>query len=47
MALSGVISRVDVTGLLVVSGALIALISLVMIFNPTVRAMEPAALGRD
>jgi MFS family permease len=42
MALSGVVSRVDVTGLLIVSGALIMLISLAMLFNPTVRAMEPA-----
>jgi hypothetical protein len=43
MAVSGVVSRVDVTGLLVVSGTLIILISLAMLFNPTVRAMEPNA----
>jgi len=42
MAISGVVSRLDVTGLLVISGALIILISLAMLFNPTVRAMEPA-----
>src|SRR6266511_4355825 len=36
MALSGVFSRVDVTGLLVSSGALITLLVLTMIFNPTV-----------
>jgi hypothetical protein len=42
MALSGVVSRVDITGLLVVSGMIIMLISLAMLFNPTVRAMEPA-----
>jgi hypothetical protein len=47
MALSGVVSRVDITGLLIVSGALITLISLAMIFNPTVRAMEPAAQAGD
>jgi hypothetical protein len=47
MALSGVVSRVDVTGLLVISGALITLISLALIFNPTVRAMEPAAQAGD
>jgi hypothetical protein len=43
MAISGLVSRVDVTGLLVVSGTLIILISLAMLFNPSVRAMEPAA----
>ncbi|HEX9384968.1 MAG TPA: hypothetical protein VF918_01515, partial [Anaerolineales bacterium] len=47
MALSGVFSRVDVTSLLVISGTLITLIVLAMIFNPTVRAMEPAAQASD
>lgn len=47
MALSGVVSRVDVTGLLIVSGAVITLISFAMIFNPTVRAMEPATQAGD
>jgi putative flippase GtrA len=44
MAISGVVSRVDVMGLFVISAALISLISLAMLFNPTVRAMEPAAV---
>jgi len=47
MALSGVFSRVDVTGLFVSSGALITLLVLTMIFNPTVCAMEPAAQASD
>jgi hypothetical protein len=47
MALSGVVSRVDVAGLLVVSGLLIVLISLAMLFSPTVRAMEPAVETGD
>jgi hypothetical protein len=47
MALSGVVGRVHVTGLVVISGALITLISLAMIFNPTVRAMEPALQSGD
>lgn len=42
MALSGVISRMDVTLLLTISGGIVALLGLVMTLNPTVRAMEPA-----
>jgi hypothetical protein len=47
MALSGVVSRLDITGLLIVSGMLITLISFAMIFKPSVRAMEPVAQARD
>lgn len=43
MALSGALSRVDVTLLLTISGSIVALLGLVMTLNPTVRAMEPAA----
>jgi hypothetical protein len=42
MALSGALSRVDVTLLLTISGGVVALLGLVMTLNPTVRAMEPA-----
>lgn len=42
MALSGALSRVDVTLLLTISGGIVALLGLVMTLNPTVRAMEPA-----
>lgn len=42
MALSGIISRMDVTLLLTISGGIVALLGLVMTLNPTVRAMEPA-----
>jgi MFS family permease len=47
MTLSGALSRVDVTLLLTVSGAIIALLGLVMTLNPTVRAMEPAPQAGD
>jgi MFS family permease len=43
MALSGAVSRVDVTLLLTISGGIVALLGLVMTLNPTVRAMEPVA----
>jgi hypothetical protein len=43
MALSGAASRLDVTGLLIVSGGIVLTIGLLMTMNPTVRAMEPAA----
>lgn len=43
MALSGAASRVDVTLLLILSGAIVALLGFVMTLNPTVRAMEPTA----
>lgn len=43
MALSGAVSRVDVTLLLTISGGIVALLGLVMTLNPTVRAMGPAA----
>lgn len=42
MALSGALSRVDVTLLLTVSGSIVALLGLVMTLNPNVRAMEPS-----
>ncbi|NJC97950.1 MAG: MFS transporter, partial [Anaerolineae bacterium] len=42
MALSGAVSRVDVTLLLTVSGGIVALLGLMMTLNPTVRSMEPA-----
>jgi hypothetical protein len=42
MALSGALSRVDVTLLFTVSGSIIALLGLVMTLNPNVRAMEPS-----
>ncbi len=45
MALSGAVSRVDVTLLLTISGGIVALLGLVMTLNPTVRAMEPANVG--
>jgi hypothetical protein len=47
MALSGALSRVDVTLLLTISGAIVALLGLGMTLNPTVRAMEPAAQAGD
>lgn len=40
MALSGALSRVDVTLLFTISGSIVALLGLVMTLNPTVRAME-------
>lgn len=43
MALSGALSRVDVTLLLTVSGGIVALLGILMTLNPTVHAMEPAA----
>jgi len=43
MALAGAVSRMDVTILLTVSGAIVALLGILMTLNPTVRAMEPAA----
>lgn len=43
MALSGAVSRVDVTLLLTVSGGIVALLGFLMALNPTVRAMEPVA----
>jgi uncharacterized membrane protein YgaE (UPF0421/DUF939 family) len=42
MALSGAASRVDVTLLLTVSGGIVALLGILMMLNPNVRAMEPA-----
>jgi MFS family permease len=47
MALSGALSRVDVTLLLTVSGGIVALLGFVMTLNPTVRAMEPATSAVD
>jgi hypothetical protein len=47
MALSGAASRVDVTPLMIVSGGLVAAISILMTVNPNVRAMEPAAESGD
>lgn len=47
MALSGALSRMDVTILLTVSGGIVALLGFVMTLNPTVRAMEPAASAVD
>jgi MFS family permease len=47
MALSGAVSRVDVTLLLTVSGGIVALLGILMTLNPTVRAMEPAAQSGD
>jgi hypothetical protein len=47
MALSGALSRVDVTLLLTISGAIVALLGLGMTLNPAVRAMEPAAQAGD
>lgn len=43
MSLSGAISRVDVSLLLVISGGIVALLGFLMTLNPTVRAMEPSA----
>jgi MFS family permease len=43
MALSGVFSRTNITGLLIIAGGIVALLGLVMTLNPTVRAMEPAS----
>jgi hypothetical protein len=45
MALSGALSRVDVTLLLTVSGGIVALIGIVMTLNPNVRAMETTNVG--
>ena len=45
MALAGAASRLDVTLLLTVSGAIVALLGLVMTLNPTVRSMEPAYIA--
>jgi hypothetical protein len=42
MALSGALSRTDITGLLVAAGGMVTVIALAMTLNPTVRAMEPA-----
>jgi hypothetical protein len=42
MSLSGALSRVDVTLLLIISGGIVALLGFLMTLNPTVRAMEPA-----
>jgi MFS family permease len=47
MALSGAVSRADVTLLLTVSGAIVALLGVLMTLNPGVRAMEPAARAGD
>jgi hypothetical protein len=47
MALSGALSRVDVTLLFSFSGAIVALLGLGMTLNPAVRAMEPAAQAGD
>lgn len=47
MALSGAVSRLDVTLLLIVSGGIVALLGLLMTLNPTVRAMEPAPQAGD
>jgi hypothetical protein len=47
MALSGAISRLDVTLLLTISGGIVALLGVLMTLNPTVRAMEPAAQAGD
>jgi hypothetical protein len=47
MALSGAVSRADVTLLLTVSGAIVALLGILMTLNPGVRAMEPAARAGD
>jgi MFS family permease len=47
MALSGAASRVNVTMLLTVSGAIVALLGILMTLNPAVRAMEPAAPTGD
>ena len=43
MSLSGAISRVDVSLLLMISGGIVALLGFLMTLNPTVRAMEPSA----
>jgi hypothetical protein len=43
MALSGALSRTNITGLLIGAGAIVTVIALAMTLNPTVRAMEPAA----
>ena len=43
MALSGAAGRQDVTFLLIVSGGIVALLGMLMTFNPTVRAMQPVA----
>jgi MFS family permease len=47
MALSGAASSVNVMLLLSVSGGIVALLGILMMLNPTVRAMEPAAQGAD
>ena len=47
MALSGALSRVDVTLLLTISGGIVALLGILMTLNPTVRAMEPAPQAGD
>ena len=47
MALSGALSRVDVTLLLTISGGIVALLGIFMTLNPTVLAMEPAARASD
>ena len=47
MALSGAASRINVTLLLTVSGAIVALLGILMTLNPTVRAMEPARQAGD
>ena len=41
MALSGAVSRVDVTFLLTVFGGIVALLGILITLNPNVRAMEP------
>jgi len=47
MALSGAASRLDVTGLLIVSGGIVLTIGLLMTMNPAVRAMEPSTQVGD
>jgi MFS family permease len=47
MALSGAVSRMDVTLLLTVSGGIVALLGILMTLNPIIRAMEPAAQAAD
>ena len=47
MALSGAVSRVDVTILLVLSGGIVTLLGMLMTLNRTVRAMEPSSQAGD
>jgi MFS family permease len=47
MALSGALSRTNITGLLIGAGAIVTVIALALTLNPTVRAMEPAAQTGD